>query len=128
MSIAIVGRSCLLPGALSPQAFSELIYARRSAITEVPPGRWGMDPGAVLGEGADRSPTTRGGYVQGFETVWRPSGFQVEEAELAGLDPLVQWMIHCGRECITEIGLKPGDAGLARVGAIFGNLSFPTEG
>lgn len=128
MSIAIVGRSCLLPGALSPQAFSELIYARRNAIAEVPPGRWGMDPGAVLGEGPDRSPTTRGGYVEGFENIWCPSGFLVEEAELAGLDPLFHWMIHCGRECISEIGLKPGDAGLARIGAIFGNLSFPTEG
>ena len=64
--IAIVGRACLLPGASSPEALWELVAAKRSAVTGVPAGRFGLDPDLVRGtpsNAVDRTWSTRGGYV-----------------------------------------------------------------
>ncbi|MCU7370325.1 polyketide synthase [Paucibacter sp. O1-1] len=68
----------------------------------------------------DRAWSDRGGYVEGFEAIWNLDGFAVRAAELAGLDPLVHWTLHCAREALRETPAT------GRVGAIFGNLGFPT--
>ncbi len=128
IDVAIIGRGCVLPGALSVAVFGERIFAGDDLVSEVPAGRFGVDPALVTGTGVDRTPTTAGGYVQGFEEIWQPGGLCVDPAELDGLDPLFHWLLHCGRAALAEAGIGPGDARLARCGAIFGNLSFPTEG
>ena len=54
--VAIVGRSCVLPGALTPEAYWEQLIEGRDLVTGVPEGRWRMDPAAALGEsGVDRA-------------------------------------------------------------------------
>jgi PfaB family protein len=68
----------------------------------------------------DRAWSDRAGYVEGFESIWNPQGFAVAAAELDGLDPLVHWTLHCAREALRETRTA------GRVGAIFGNLGFPT--
>jgi acyl transferase domain-containing protein/3-hydroxymyristoyl/3-hydroxydecanoyl-(acyl carrier protein) dehydratase/1-acyl-sn-glycerol-3-phosphate acyltransferase len=67
--------------------------------------------------------TDRGGYVQGFEQRFDASGFAIAEEELAGLDPLFKWVLHSAREALRDAGHESSHA---RVGAIFGNLSFPS--
>ncbi len=139
--IAIVGRSCVLPGALDPSALHELVAAGRDVVRPAPEGRWGLDKDQILcapgGPAPDASWSDRGGYVEGFETVWDPAGFGVGQKELEGLDPLVHWILHTAREALRDSGDET--AGLAstsptravvrpRTGAIFGNLGFPSEG
>lgn len=139
--IAIVGRSCVLPGALDPSALWELVAEGRDLVGPAPQGRWGLDRDQILcgpgGPALDASWSDRGGYVEGFETVWDPSGFGVGEKELAGLDQLVQWVLHTAREALRDsgdeiAGLASATAAAAvarpRTGAIFGNLGFPSEG
>ena len=137
--IAIVGRSCVLPGALDPSALWNLVAAGRDLVGPAPVGRWGLDRDQVLcapgGTAPDASWSDRGGYVEGFETVWDPSGFGVGEKELEGLDPLVPWVLHTAREALRDSGdARAGSADGAfpvtrpRTGAIFGNLGFPSEG
>ncbi|HYN43530.1 MAG TPA: polyketide synthase, partial [Thermoanaerobaculia bacterium] len=137
--IAIVGRSCVLPGALDPSALWDLVAAGRDLVGPAPEGRWGLDEDQVLcapGSAApDASWSDRGGYVEGFETVWDPAGFDVGEKELEGLDPLVHWVLHTAREALrdsgdTKAGSDNGVLSVARprTGAIFGNLGFPSEG
>jgi acyl transferase domain-containing protein len=137
--IAIVGRSCVLPGALDPSALQELVAAGRDLVGPAPEGRWGLDRDQVLcvpgGTAPDASWSDRGGYVEGFETVWDPAGFGVCEKELEGLDPLVHWVLYTAREALRDsgdarAGARNGDLPVARprTGAIFGNLSFPSEG
>lgn len=122
--IAIVGRACVLPGALSPAALWDAVVNARDLVTRVPADRWRLAPEHALcapdAPRPDRAWSDRGGYVEGFEAIWNPDGFAVTAAELDGLDPLVHWTLHCAREALRETRAA------GRVGAIFGNLGFPT--
>jgi acyl transferase domain-containing protein/3-hydroxymyristoyl/3-hydroxydecanoyl-(acyl carrier protein) dehydratase/1-acyl-sn-glycerol-3-phosphate acyltransferase len=124
--IAIIGRACVLPGALSPEELWELVVAGNDVLTTVPAGRWGMEAHDVLASGAscaDRTWTDRGGYVHGFEQRFDPRGFAVAAEEVERLDPLFQWLLHTAREALRDAGHESSDA---RIGAVFGNLSFPS--
>jgi acyl transferase domain-containing protein/3-hydroxymyristoyl/3-hydroxydecanoyl-(acyl carrier protein) dehydratase/1-acyl-sn-glycerol-3-phosphate acyltransferase len=124
--IAIVGQGCVLPGALSPQALRELVHAGRSAVGPVPAGRWGLRPSHAMGSpehAADRTWSDAGGYVEGFDALFDPTGFLLPEATVRALDPAFRWVLHAAREALRPIGHeRPSD----RAGIILGNLSFPT--
>ena len=131
--IAVVGRSCVLPGALDPSALWTLVAEGRDLVGPAPAGRWGLEPGEVLrdprGPAPDGAWSDRGGYVRGFENVFRPEGFGVGARELEGLDPLSLWVLHAAREALRDAGDgRTGAAARPRTGAVFGNLGFPTEG
>jgi len=131
--IAIVGRGCVLPGALSPEALGDAVVAGRDLLSTVPPGRWELDRGDVLctppgGGGGlpaydgDHCWSDRGGYVQGFQRVWDPEGFAVPAAALAGLDPVFLWPLHAARQALAEVRRPEGTRGAVWLG----NLGFPT--
>ena len=126
--IAIVGRSCVLPGALDPSSLWDLVAAGRDLVGPAPEGRWGLERDLVLREGGlapDATWSDRGGYVSGFETVWDPAGFGVGGKELAGLDPLAHWVLHTAREALRDAGdERSGPVVRPRTGAVFGNLGF----
>jgi len=126
--IAIVGQGCVLPGALSPQALRELVLAGRSAVGPVPAGRWRLRPSHAMGSterSTDRTWSDAGGYVEGFDALFDPTGFLLPEATVRGLDPAFRWVLHAAREALRPIGHeRPSD----RAGIILGNLSFPTAG
>ena len=118
--IAITAADCVLPGAHDVAAFRELVLRGGSAVGEPTEGRFGVPNAAVLGAGRDRAHSLAGGYVSDF--VPQLDGLEVPD--LAGLDPLVHWLLHCSRRALAAAG-RPGDI---RTGAVFGNLSFPTDG
>ncbi|MCC6592369.1 MAG: acyltransferase domain-containing protein [Xanthomonadales bacterium] len=121
--IAIVGRACVLPGVLSPQQLWDAVLAGRDLTRSAPAGRWRVPPPLCAADApqADHCWSDRGGYVEGFEAIWDPRGFALPPEQLAGLDPLVHWLLHCGREALAQVQ-RP-----ARVGAVVGNLGFPSE-
>jgi 3-oxoacyl-(acyl-carrier-protein) synthase/3-hydroxymyristoyl/3-hydroxydecanoyl-(acyl carrier protein) dehydratase/1-acyl-sn-glycerol-3-phosphate acyltransferase len=122
--IAIVGQGCVLPGALGAPAFADLVFDRVDAVrADVPEGRTGLGDGpAPRGAGPDAAVSWAGGYVEGF--AFDGTGLLLPDAEAR--DPLVQWALHAAREALVDAGLQPGDAALRRVGALFGNLGFPS--
>ena len=124
--IAVVGQACVLPGALSPAELWRAVREGRDLLTRVPPGRWRVDPELVLSrdprEVDDHTWTDRGGYVQGFEALFDPQGFRLSAGEIMALDPLVHWLLHCGRQAL---GQRPPTL-LRRGGVIVGNLSYPS--
>ena len=129
--VAIIGQSCVLPGASTPKALWEAVRQGRDLLTTVPPGRWRVAPELVLtddpAEVDDHTWTDRGGYVQGFEQLFDPSGFGIGADDISPMDPLFHWALHCGREALRDAGLEPGDGlGGARTGAVMGNLSYPS--
>lgn len=120
--IAIVGQSCLLPGASSPQALWDHVAHRRSLLSTASAARLRVDPALIRGPGQDAADGLVGGYVLADPLT-------ASAPEAAGLDPLFHWVIHVGRGALQDAGL--GDLSAARrrrTGAIVGNLSFPTEG
>lgn len=125
--IAIVGRACILPGALSPEQLWQAVAEGRDLLSSVPAGRWRMDSKHALTSpdqpDADCAWSDRGGYVQGFDAIWNPEGFAIPPEQLDGLAPLVAWTLHCARAARNECAVAEGQ----RVGAVFGNLGFPSE-
>ena len=125
--IAIVGRACVLPGALSPEQLWQAVAEGRDLLSSAPAGRWRMDSKHALTSpdqpDADRAWSDRGGYVQGFDAIWNPEGFAIPPEQLEGVAPLVAWTLHCARAARNECVANEGQ----RIGAVFGNLGFPSE-
>ncbi len=133
--IAIVGRSCLLPGASTPEALWAAVRDGRDLLSRAPAGRWGIGVERIIGVGGngrgdtgDRAVSDRGGYVSvtelDSESEIDPNGFAIPATEIAALDPVFQWTFHTARRALRDSGTTDS----ARVGAIFGNLSFPSAG
>jgi len=123
--IAIVGRACVLPGALSPGALWERVLEGADLVSRAPPGRWRLRHELVCSgtdSAQDAAWTDRGGYVEGFDTVFDPSGFALPAEQVQQLDTLARWLLHVSREALREAGVEGGP----RVAAVFGNLSFPS--
>jgi acyl transferase domain-containing protein/3-hydroxymyristoyl/3-hydroxydecanoyl-(acyl carrier protein) dehydratase len=109
--IAIIGRGCVFPGAVTLAEFWDLIVSGRNAVSSCPKDRWRIPVESVLGKGPEKSFTDKGGYVTGFT----PSG---------PLDQLNQWLLYCAREALKEAGIAQAPP---RTGAIAGVLGLPSE-
>jgi acyl transferase domain-containing protein/3-hydroxymyristoyl/3-hydroxydecanoyl-(acyl carrier protein) dehydratase len=125
--IAIIGRACVLPGALTPADLFQLVRRGAVSIAPVPEGRWGIAREDVLEVAPGDTPASpliasdRGGYVTGFDGAALADG---GVPELARLDPSVAWLLYCAKAALAEAGLKRAPASSA---LIVGNLSYPTE-
>lgn len=129
--IAIVGRACVLPGALTPDDLWRNVAEGRDLVGPPPDGYWGLDADRITAPGATGAETAcsrMGGYVQGFDAAFDPEGFARPAGRIRDLDPLFKWLLHCGREALREAGASGAGADLARAGAILGNLSYPPRG
>ncbi len=123
--IAVVGQSCLLPGAHTPADLWRAVVEGRDLLTAAPAKRWGIARRRILsefvGDEKDCAFSDRGGYVSGFERIFDPTGFAAPESEMRDLDPLFLWVLHTTREALRDARQAPGP----RVGLVLGNLSFP---
>ena len=123
--IAIVGRGCVLPGALTPQSLWEAIAAGRDLTGTAPDNRWGVSKDVVLsaGDDGDGSRNARGGYVNGFESVFMPESYTLDASRVLGLDPLFQWTLHASNAALNMVKTyNPTKSGI-----VIGNLSFPSS-
>ncbi len=129
--IAIVGRACVLPGALTPDDLWRNVAEGRNLVGPPPDGYWGLNADRISAPGVTGPETAcsrMGGYVDGFDAVFDPEGFARPADRIRTLDPLFQWLLHCGREALREAGVSTRDGDLTRAGAILGNLSYPPRG
>jgi acyl transferase domain-containing protein/3-hydroxymyristoyl/3-hydroxydecanoyl-(acyl carrier protein) dehydratase len=129
--LAIVGRACALPEAPRPSALWQVVDAKRDVITDVPAGRFRIDPALVAGKPGDcvdRTYSTRGGYVRDVDAV-DVDGLDLDffggAGAMGALDPLFHWVLRAGRDCLEDAGFAGGRD--VRASAVLGNLSFPTE-
>jgi acyl transferase domain-containing protein/3-hydroxymyristoyl/3-hydroxydecanoyl-(acyl carrier protein) dehydratase len=124
--IAIVGRSCVFPGALTPEQLWDNVLAGHDSTGSSPEGSWRVARETMLTPGeyrSDRTPTDRGGFVTGFEEVFDPRGFAVSAAEIAHYDRSLKWLLHTGRAAMRDARVAGGD----RVGLTLGLLALPTD-
>ncbi|MGW1715360.1 beta-ketoacyl synthase N-terminal-like domain-containing protein [Streptomyces sp. NPDC002156] len=128
---AIVGISCLFPGADTPGAFWDNLRAGVDSRTEGGPEVFGA---TADGNGMKGAPDTgdpdhaitcvRGGFVTGFE--FDPTGFLLRPEDLAGLDRVFHWSLHVAREALRDSGHDDRPELMARTGLVVGDYSFPT--
>ncbi|HRA65906.1 MAG TPA: polyketide synthase, partial [Caldilinea sp.] len=131
--IAIIGHSCVLPGALDPAELWEIVLHGRDMVTLAPDDAWRIEKQRILaGPGAtmqDRAWSDRGGYVRGFAERFDPAGFLLPADEIKALDPVFQWTLHGVREALHSAKLTaPLPERAPPTGLILGNLSYPTAG
>lgn len=118
--IAIIGRSCLLPGAPTPEALFEATLAGRSLLSPTRRDHWrGVDPGALAASDKPglRVASATGGYVDASLEL---SGPATRVADVERLDPIVRWLAHCAQGALGTPSAAP------RTGLIVGNLSYPS--
>ncbi len=126
--IAIIGMSCLFPGAESPDQLIRNLQNEKDSLSTVGKERIQADPDYFYTQKkgvADTFYNTRGGYITDFQ--FDPKGFAVPEKELLQSDDLCKWSLYVAREAIKDAGYESHKEKLARCGIVLGNLSFPTK-
>ena len=125
--IAIIGQSCVVPGALHPGALWDKILSGEDLLSSPPENHWRLSPDSMLKptpeSGLDRIVSDRGGYVRDFE--FDPEGFALPAEELIPLDPLFHWVLFGVRKALREAGHDCSKTA-ERVGLILGNLGYPS--
>ncbi|WP_405596977.1 hypothetical protein OG741_12350 [Streptomyces sp. NBC_01410] len=121
---AIVGLSCLFPGAETPAEFWQNL--RTGADSRKEGGEEVFGPAL---DARDTDPQhgiycSRGGFITDFD--FDPSGYLLDPGHLAGLDRIFHWSLHVAREALRDSGHADRPEILARTGLILGNYSFPT--
>ena len=126
--IAIIGMSCLLPDAETPDAFWQNLIDGKDATSQATSREIGTDARVFYDPEkgkTDRCYCFRGGYVRGFE--FDPNGYRIPPDYLDGLDDTCKWSLYVSRQALMDSGYLDDESDLSRCGVILGNLSFPTR-
>ncbi len=125
--IAIIGISCLFPGAHTPDEFWRNLLAETDSTSSATTADMGVPPETFFNPAKgqrDKFYAMRGGYVRDF--VFDPSGYRLPADFLNSLDSLFHWPLYVAREALRNSGYLNSEVG-ARTGVVLGNLSFPTK-
>ncbi len=116
--IAIVGLSCLFPGAATPDEFWQNLINGVNSTSPAESEQFGADPAVYYDPQRRTQDTTyslRGGYVRA----------RIDIPE--GMDKAAGWTLYVAREALRDSGYLDRTDVLARCGLLLGNLSFPTQ-
>ncbi|MBO3749331.1 acyltransferase domain-containing protein, partial [Streptosporangiaceae bacterium NEAU-GS5] len=109
--VAVVGMSCRLPGARSPEAYWTLLSAGEEAVREVP-----ADRAAHVGERVGRAGLIDG--VADFDAGF----FGVSPREAAAMDPQQRLMLELAWEALERAGVDPSSVRGNRAGVFVGAM------
>ncbi len=126
--IAIVGLSCLFPGAQTPEQYWQNLIAEKDLTSAATVEQIGVNPDWFYHPHKGKTDTfycQRGGYIRDFQFDAR--GYHLDAALLQQLDPMHQWSLYVAQQALRDSGYLENSAALAQCGVILGNLSFPTR-
>ncbi|NBE06424.1 type I polyketide synthase [Paragemmobacter ruber] len=118
--IFITGRSCRLPGAANVAQFSELLFARGDAVTEVPRDRWVHEyflhpvPGTK-----GKTYTFAAGIVPDL-WCFDSAAFGISPREAGQMDPQQRLLLQVAWEALEDAGLPPDGLAGKNVGVFVG--------
>ncbi|MFJ9953471.1 type I polyketide synthase [Kitasatospora sp. NPDC091207] len=121
-AIAVVGLSCRLPGASTPDELWRLLRHGETSVTEVPEGRRGELPGED-GQAPenDGSIPRWGGFLDQVDR-FDPGFFGLSPREAAATDPQQRLMLELGWEALEHAGIVPATLDGGDVGVFFGAI------
>ena len=123
--IAVVGRGCVLPGALDARSLWSRVVAGDDLTGPATAARWGVEPARVCARPDEPSASARGGYVRGFGLVWNPEDYALPAEALQGIPEGWQWLMHASAQALGEAGVGLG--GGVRTGMVLGSLGYATR-
>jgi acyl transferase domain-containing protein/NADPH:quinone reductase-like Zn-dependent oxidoreductase/acyl carrier protein len=122
--IAIIGRSCRLPGANTPDELWDLLAAGRCAVSRVPPDRWSLERlGHPRPKERGRSYTWSAGVLDdpwGFD----PAVFGISPRESEQMDPQQRILLELTYEAIEDAGMAPSALAGTQTGVFIGGSSL----
>src|SRR5437667_7467673 len=114
-AIAIIGLSCHLPMAPSPEAFWRLLRNGVNAITQAPADRWNL--ASSLDSGMSRS----GGFLDQIDR-FDAGFFDISPREAATIDPQQRLMLELSWEALEDAGIVPGELKGSKTGVFIGAI------
>ena len=118
--IAIVGRSCRLPGAKSTDALWSLLVEGRCAVTSIPPDRWMLDRN-FHPRLAERGKTYT--WAAGvLDDIWSfdPGVFGISPREAEQMDPQQRLLLELTWEAFEDAGIRPSKIAGTETGVFIG--------
>ena len=119
LDLAIVGMSCLVPGAADLAAFWRNVLTKASAIAEVPAERWDwrryFDP--AVGPG-DRTPSRWGGFLP--DVPFDPVSFGIAPNSLGSIEPVQLLTLLAVRAALADAGYQTRPFDRERTAVIVG--------
>jgi len=126
--IAIIGLSCLLPGAETPEQYWQNLIDQKELTSKATAEQMGVDAeffyDPIKGK-TDKYYCLNGGYIRDFQ--FDASGYQIPSELLTSLDKIYQWSLYVSKQALQDSGYLENTAALGQCGVILGNLSFPTR-
>ncbi len=126
--IAVVGMSCVFPGAHDTDAFWQNIVDKNDATKTVPPERWITSVDHVLSNKylPDRAVSARAGLISGFKLD--PSGLELDSDLIKSLDPMYHLVLQTGRDAYSQLKAVSGKSPQKdRTGVILAAIALPTD-
>lgn len=126
--IAIIGYSCLFPGAKNPEEFWQNLVNNRDSTSSVSSQEMGIDPNVFYhpkkGE-ADKFYSLKGAFIRNFE--FDSSGYNLPGEFLESLDDTFKWSLQVAKQALQHSGYLNQTSLLSKCGVILGTLSLPTK-
>ncbi len=120
-AVAIIGMGAVMPGALTRDAFWELLTSERDPKIEVPPDRWDADvfhrPGYRERWG---TPTKVGGFITGFQYDWRKHKIPPKQIQQAS--PLQFMMLDAVDQAFQQANYHTRPFNRHEVGVVVGTI------
>lgn len=117
---AIIGASCILPGANSLESLWQLLLEGRNVVSDRPRGRWNVERFLRPGDPAPGfSYSFAGGYLDdafGFD----PAPFNISPREAQQMDPQQRLLLTAAWRAFEDAGLPPSTLAGRNVGVYVG--------
>ena len=125
--VAIIGLSCLFPGAHSPKAFWQNLMAGKVSTAEATAADFGVDINGLCNEKgvSDKMYALNRGSVGEFD--FDPTGYDLAATEVAQLDRTAKGALYVAKAALKDSGYWDNKDLRSRCGAVIGNLSLPTQ-
>lgn len=122
--IAIIGRSCRLPGAPSVEGLWQLLTEARCAVSRIPEDRWALDRfGHPRAQERGKSYTWSAGVL---DEIWSfdPAVFGISPREAEQMDPQQRLLLELTWEALEDAGLRPSGVAGTGIGVFVGASSL----
>ncbi|MBF0226301.1 MAG: type I polyketide synthase [Desulfobacterales bacterium] len=123
--IAVVGMSCLFPGAKNINAFWSNIINKVNTSEPVPNDRWIINPDFVYDKDnpPDKARSIKACLINDF--IFDPNGYEISSDFLSKLDILYHFVLHTGKEAFHSC--KTNNINKKNIGVILAAIALPTD-
>jgi len=122
LDVAIVGMSCVFPGAPNVEQFWANIVAGVDSVTEVPADRWDTDlyydEHAFTENAGVKTPSKWGGFLP--DVPFDALAYGIPPRSLASIEPVQLLALDVARQALADAGYDGVDFDRSRVSVIFG--------